>query len=58
MYDYGPILIRLKNCKKASNLTNEELSSLSGVPPSETIVEPAIIFAGGLLGIVLPRPVE
>jgi transcriptional regulator with XRE-family HTH domain len=32
MYDYGPILIRLKNCKKASNLTNEELSSLSGVP--------------------------
>ena len=27
-------------------------------PPTETIVEPAIIFAGGLLGIVLPRPVD
>lgn len=27
-------------------------------PPSETVVEPAIIFAGGLLGIVLPRPVD
>ena len=27
-------------------------------PPSETIVEPAIIFAGGLIGLVLPRPVD
>jgi hypothetical protein len=26
-------------------------------PPTETIVEPAIIFAGGLIGVVFPRPV-
>lgn len=32
MYDFGPILARLKSCKKAANLTNDELSSLSGVP--------------------------
>lgn len=37
------------------------LASIRGLahePPSETIVEPALIFAGGLLGLVLPRPVE
>lgn len=32
MYDYAPILDRLKAAKKKSNLTNEELASASGVP--------------------------
>ena len=32
MYDYAPILERLKAAKKKSNLTNEELSNASGVP--------------------------
>ena len=36
----------------------ESSTSAANGPPSETIVEPAIIFAGGLLGLVLPRPVE
>lgn len=31
-YDYSPILLRLKDAKKRSGLTNEELSKLSGVP--------------------------
>ena len=39
------------------DLPEGSTSAASG-PPNETIVEPAIIFAGGLLGIVLPRPVE
>ena len=33
-------------------------SSVDCGPPSATIVEPVLIFAGGLLGVVYPRPVE
>ena len=32
MYDYTPILARLKAAKKASNLTNDELAVKSNVP--------------------------
>lgn len=32
MYDYSPILARLKAVKKQSKLTNEELSKLSDIP--------------------------
>ena len=32
MYDFAPILARLKSTKKAANITNEELSKASGVP--------------------------
>lgn len=32
MYDFAPILQRIKNAKAASGMTNEELSSKSGVP--------------------------
>lgn len=32
MYDYNPILARLKAIKKSSNMTNEELSKASSVP--------------------------
>lgn len=39
------------------DLPEGSTSAASG-PPSATIVEPVLIFAGGLLGLVLPRPVE
>lgn len=32
MYDFSPILLRLKEAKKRSGMTNEELSAASGVP--------------------------
>lgn len=32
MYDFAPILARIKQVKKAANMTNEELSKSSGIP--------------------------
>ena len=32
MYDFAPILARIKAAKKASGLTNDELAAKSGVP--------------------------
>lgn len=32
MYDFAPILARLKAVKKQSRITNEDLSKLSGIP--------------------------
>lgn len=32
MYDFAPILSRIKQVKKAANMTNEELSKSSGIP--------------------------
>ena len=48
----------VEGCPGPDDDLPEGSTSAASGPPSETIVEPALIFAGGLLGLVLPRPVE